>query len=97
MTLPPRFTRRPEARLVRRFTPRECEVAAGILLELSYREIGERMVPRITEATVRNMVKAMALKIDGLDDLAPRWRIFALMQWEQWDERQRAAAQQQPT
>lgn len=96
MTDLPRFTRRPGQRLVRSFTPREREVAAGILDELSYKEIGERMRPMITAETVRNMVKLMALKIDGLDELAPRHRIFAILQWERWDEQQRAAAQQRP-
>lgn len=91
MTGQPRFTRRPDARRIRAFTPREQEVADGIVAELSYQEIGDRMRPKITTATVRNMVKAMALKIDGLDDLPPRWRIFAIVQWERWDAAQAAA------
>lgn len=64
---------------VRPFTDQEQKIADRITRGLSYLEIAVEM--RLSEHTVRSYVRAMATKIDGLDLLPPRTRIWMVQRF----------------
>ena len=64
-------------------TTTEQRVADGIFRNLSYAEIGHELAALggkrgqpVTSRTVRQHVSNIALKLDGLERLAPRMRIY---------------------
>lgn len=67
-------------------TTTEQRVADGIFRNLSYTEIGRELAALarkgaepVTPRTVRQHVSNIALKLDGLEQMAPRVRIYMWM------------------
>jgi len=70
-------------RLLRQFTPTELRIGTGIVAGLSYREMATEM--RRKPRTVRFCVMTMARKIVGLEDMPPRWAVFAYFKFAEWN------------
>lgn len=77
-----------EAVLIRPFTRRQQQIADAIGRGLTYAEIAGELArldgKRVSPHTVRQHVRNMALMIDGADELAPRWRIYAYIKHLEW-------------
>lgn len=68
---------------IRALTERQQEIVDGLLAGGSYAEIGTRL--GCSARTVETHVRQIANLIDGLDELPPRWRIYAWAQQQRWE------------
>lgn len=75
-------------RLVRDFTPTEHRIGSGIVVGLTYAEIASEL--GVKPRTVRAYVEVMAKKIVGLEEMPPRWAVFAYQKFEQWRDQHRS-------
>ena len=75
---------------IRPFTKQQMRIAQGIDDELSYAEIGAEM--KLSEHTVRQYVRDMALLLDEPQELPPRWRILFWIRHKKWEARKLAQA-----
>src|ERR1700687_5148716 len=64
-------------------TPRQAQVAAGIVRGLRYAEIGREL--RCSEHTVRVHVRQIAVALRGLDEFPPRMRILVWAKQQEWE------------
>jgi DNA-binding NarL/FixJ family response regulator len=78
---------------IRPFTDQQLKIARGIDRELSYREIAAEM--GISEHTVRQYVREMALLLDEPRELPPRWRILIWVRQSKWHDAHRLAMRRQ--
>jgi FixJ family two-component response regulator len=66
------------------FSRRHRQIMLAIGSGASYNEIGRAL--GISPHTVRAHVVQIASQIPDLDELAPRWRIFAFVKSKEWEQ-----------